>query len=142
MGFLPRTLDEVPEQRSHAPGRASRFRVRLARMAFPADLRDGLQRHRTKRDPPRPPAGVLQQDIAPPAGGPDPNPEADKMTVPDRIFPLAGAETGDGAVGDARHPHGLHQVVDRAGRHALDIGLLDHRRQRLLGQSIATIMGI
>ena len=28
---------------------------------------------------------------------------------------------------------GLHQVVDRAGRHALDVGLLDHRSQRLLG---------
>ena len=32
-----------------------------------------------------------------------------------------------------RHAHGLHQVVDRAGRHALDVGLLDHRSQRLLG---------
>ena len=94
MGFLPRTLDEVPEQRSHAPGRARRFRFRLARMAFPADLRDGLQRHRTKRDPPRPPAGVLQQDIAPPAGGPDPNPEADKLIIPDRIFLLARVENG------------------------------------------------
>ena len=90
MGFLPRTLDEVPEQRSDASGRAAcfRFRARLARVAFPADLRDGLQRHRTKRDPPRPPASVLQQDIAPPAGGPDPNPKADKMIIPDRVFRL------------------------------------------------------
>src|SRR6185312_11110749 len=27
------------------------------------------------------------------------------------------------------------QVIDRAGRDALDVGLLDHRRQRLLGQA-------
>ena len=33
----------------------------------------------------------------------------------------------------ARHPHRLNQIVDRAGRHALDVGLLDHRSQRLLG---------
>ena len=37
------------------------------------------------------------------------------------------------ALGDARHPHRLHQVVHRAGRHALDVSLLDHRGQRLLG---------
>ena len=42
------------------------------------------------------------------------------------------AQPGDLALGDAGHAHGLHQVVDRAGRHALDVGLLDHRRQRLL----------
>ena len=29
----------------------------------------------------------------------------------------------------------LDQVVDRAGRDALDVGLLDHRRQRLLGHA-------
>ena len=101
MGFLPRTLDEVPEQRSRTPGCSGRFRFGLARMAFPAHLRDGLQRHRTKRDPPRPPAGVFQQDIGPPAGGPDPDAEADDKAVPDRIFLLARAETGDGTVGDA-----------------------------------------
>ena len=43
------------------------------------------------------------------------------------------AQPGDLALGDARHPHRLHQVVDRAGGYALDVGLLDHRRQRLLG---------
>ena len=37
------------------------------------------------------------------------------------------------ALGDAVHAHGLHQVVDRAGRDALYIGLLDHRCQRFLG---------
>ena len=37
------------------------------------------------------------------------------------------------ALGDAAHPHRLDQVVDRAGRDALDVGLLDHRGQRLLG---------
>ena len=30
------------------------------------------------------------------------------------------------------HPHGLHQVIDRAGRDALHIGFLDHRGEGLL----------
>ena len=46
----------------------------------------------------------------------------------DLIVDLA-AQPGDLALGDARHPHRLNQIVDRAGRHALDVGLLDHRRQ-------------
>ena len=50
----------------------------------------------------------------------------------DLIVDLA-AQPGDLALGDARHPHRLNQIVDRAGRHALDVGLLDHRSQRLLG---------
>jgi len=37
------------------------------------------------------------------------------------------------ALGHARAAHRPDQVVDRARRHALDIGLLDHRGQRLLG---------
>ena len=37
------------------------------------------------------------------------------------------------ALGDAGHAHRLDQIVDRAGRDALDVGLLDHRGQRLLG---------
>src|SRR5690606_2118568 len=32
------------------------------------------------------------------------------------------------------HAHGLDQVVHRAGRDALDVGLLDHRGQGLLGE--------
>ena len=39
------------------------------------------------------------------------------------------------ALADALHPHGPDQVVHRAGGDALDVGLLDHRRQRLLRQS-------
>ena len=44
-----------------------------------------------------------------------------------------GTQTADLALGDAGHAHGLNQFVDRAGRDALDIGFLDHRRQRLFG---------
>ena len=44
------------------------------------------------------------------------------------------AQPGDLALGDAAHPHGLHQLVHRARGHALDVGLLDHRRQGLLGR--------
>ena len=43
------------------------------------------------------------------------------------------AQPDDLALGDAAHAHRLDQVVDRAGRDALDVGLLDHRGQRLLG---------
>ena len=102
MGFLPRALDEIPEERSHPPGRASRLRLRacLARMALAAGLCHGLQRHRAERDAPCPPASVLQQDIAPPAGGPNPDAEAGDKAVPNRIFPRAGSEAGDGAVGE------------------------------------------
>src|SRR5206468_3596289 len=44
-----------------------------------------------------------------------------------------GTQPADLALGDAGHAHCLDQFVDRAGRHALDVSLLDHRRQRLLG---------
>ena len=44
-----------------------------------------------------------------------------------------GAEARDLAAADALHAHGADQVVHRARRDALDVGLLDHRRQRLLG---------
>ncbi len=43
------------------------------------------------------------------------------------------AQARDLAPGNPAHAHGLDQVVDRARRDALDICLLDHRRQRLLG---------
>ena len=43
------------------------------------------------------------------------------------------AQAADLALGDAGHAQRLDQLVDRAGRDALDVGFLDHRRQRLLG---------
>ena len=43
------------------------------------------------------------------------------------------AQPADLALGDAAHPHRLHQLIDRAGRDALDVGFLDDRGQRLLG---------
>jgi hypothetical protein len=39
------------------------------------------------------------------------------------------------ALADAGRPHGLHQVVDGAGRNTMDAGLLDHSCQRLLGRA-------
>src|SRR5690606_1644854 len=39
------------------------------------------------------------------------------------------------ALRDAAHAHRLDQIVDRTRRDALDIGLLDHGRQRLLGHA-------
>jgi hypothetical protein len=49
----------------------------------------------------------------------------------DLVIDLA-AEPRHLALGDTAHPHRLDEIVDRARRHTLDIGLLDHRRQRLL----------
>lgn len=43
------------------------------------------------------------------------------------------AQPRDLALGDAAHPHRLDEIVNRARRDALHIGLLDDRRQRLLG---------
>lgn len=46
---------------------------------------------------------------------------------------VLGAEAADLAL---RHPacaHGLDQIIDRARREAMNIGLLDHDHQRLLG---------
>ena len=36
---------------------------------------------------------------------------------------------------DPGHAHGFDQIIDRARRYALNIGLLDHRRERLLGHA-------
>jgi hypothetical protein len=49
------------------------------------------------------------------------NPLVDLLAQPRHLAP-----------GDPAHAHGLDQLVDRAGRDALDVGFLDHRRQRLL----------
>ena len=42
------------------------------------------------------------------------------------------AQLGHRAFRDAAQPHGLHQLVDAAGRDAADPRLLDHSNQRLL----------
>ena len=54
-----------------------------------------------------------------------------------RVHPLINldAEAADLALGHAARAHGLDQVVDRTGRDAVDISLLDHRHQGLLGRA-------
>jgi len=44
-------------------------------------------------------------------------------------------QSADGALGNACSAHGLHKVIHRSGRNALDIGFLDHCGQRLLGSA-------
>ena len=39
------------------------------------------------------------------------------------------------ALGDAGHSHGLHQVIDRTGGDAVDVGFLDGCGEGLLGHS-------
>jgi hypothetical protein len=72
-------------------------------------------------------------------GGIQPNigPLALDRAAQEGVHPLVdlAAQARDLALGDAFHPHGPHQVVDRAGRDALDVGFLDHGGQRLLGQA-------
>src|SRR5207248_11426209 len=55
--------------------------------------------------------------------------------VEEGIDPLVDvlAQLRDLALRDAEQAHRLHQLVDTAGRHAADPGLLDHHHQRLLG---------
>ena len=43
------------------------------------------------------------------------------------------AEPRDLALADALHAHGTHEIIDRAGRDPVHVGLLDYRRQRLFG---------
>ena len=61
-------------------------------------------------------------------------PVALQRTVQERLHPLVDlfAQPRHLALRGARQPHGTHQVVDRAGRDAVDVGFLDHRHQRLL----------
>src|SRR5579863_5689583 len=49
----------------------------------------------------------------------------------DLVVDLA-AQAADLALGNAGHAHRTDQLVDRAGRDALDVGFLDHRGERLL----------
>jgi hypothetical protein len=62
-------------------------------------------------------------------------PVAFERPAQERLHPLVDlfAQPRDLALGDAAHPHGLHQVIDRTGRHTLDIGFLHHGGERLLG---------
>ncbi len=45
------------------------------------------------------------------------------------------AQPADLALGDAGHAHRLDQLIDRAGRDALDVGFLDDGGERLLGHA-------
>src|SRR5438045_1713138 len=67
---------------------------------------------------------------------PDIGPLALDWAAQEGLHPLVdlAAQSRDLAFGDAVHPHGPYQIVDRAGRDALDISFLDHGGQRLLGQ--------
>ena len=66
---------------------------------------------------------------------PDVGPVAFERTVEKGLDPFVDllAQPRHLALGHACAAHRPDQVVDRAGRHALHIRLLDHRRQRLLG---------
>ena len=68
---------------------------------------------------------------------PDIGPIAFERPVEESLHPLVDllAQPGDLALGDAGSAHGLDQIVDRAGRDAMDVGFLDHGGQRLLGHA-------
>ena len=72
-------------------------------------------------------------------GGVDPDigPFALDGALQQGVHPLVDllAEPGNLAFGYARHSHGLDEVIDGAGRDALDVGLLNDRRQRLLAHA-------
>jgi hypothetical protein len=52
-----------------------------------------------------------------------------------------GGHPGHLGLGDPLDAHGLDQVVDPAGGHALHVGLTDHRHQGLLGAPLSSIAG-
>src|SRR5437763_3140324 len=74
---------------------------------------------------PRPGSGRVEPQV---------RPLALQRPVEEGADPLVDvlAQLRDGALRDAREPHGLHQLVDPARGHAADPGLLDHRDERLL----------
>ena len=69
-------------------------------------------------------------------GGVEPEirPLAGKRSVEQGVHALVDlfAEFGNLRLADPGQPHRLHQIVDAAGRHTADPGLLDDRDQRLL----------
>ena len=66
---------------------------------------------------------------------PDIGPIAFQRAIEKGLHPFVDllAQPADLALGDAGCAHGPHQIIDRSGRDALDIGLLDHGGQRFLG---------
>ena len=72
----------------------------------------------------------------PHAGGVEPKirPLALEGAVEERADPFVDfrAQARDLALRHACAAHSLDQIIHRAGRDALDVGLLDHRRQRFL----------
>ena len=87
--------------------------------------------HRDRHDPAVPPrlhVGRVQPDIGPfPLDRP-----AQEALHP---FVDLAAQPGDLALADPLHPHGLDQIIHRAGRDTLDVSFLDHRGERLLGRA-------
>ena len=91
----------------HAVGDHQRLVAHPARLADPLDL--GVQ--------PQVRVGALQGPLAE-----DPD-----------LLVQAAAQPGDLVLAQVVQAHLLHQPVDLAGRDAVDVGLLDHRDQGLLG---------
>src|SRR5713226_3312930 len=68
---------------------------------------------------------------------PDIGPLALDRATEEGLYPLVdlAAQPRDLALADAVQAHRLDQVIDRARRDALDVGFLDDRGQRLLGEA-------
>ena len=92
----------------------------------------GVHRHSDYRGHRYDPAALAHFDV----GGVDPQvrPVTFERPVQERVDALIDlfAQPRYLALGDPGHAHCLDQVVDRARGDALDVRLLDHRRQRLL----------
>ena len=69
---------------------------------------------------------------------PDIGPGAFQRAVEEGLHLVVDLATrsADLALGHAAHAHRLDELVDRAGRHALDVGLLDDSGQRLRGHAL------
>ena len=107
MCFLPRTFDEIPEQRGGAlgpitPVRAVRRGSSRHGARFAANLLHRSCFDLTKGYSPRTAFRMQQQDKGPRARRSHPDPETGQAEVPDRIFPLTRPKTGDGGIGKRR----------------------------------------
>ncbi len=145
-GGGPEPLVVIGDDERHAPQapirqgaqepRPERFGFRRAgghtqHLAPPIRVHANSDYHSDRDDPAR--LARLQVSRVNPQVGPD------TLDGPgeEGVDPLVNlrAQPRDLAFGDAGRTHGLHEVVHGPGRDPMNIGLLDHGRERLLGRS-------
>ncbi len=124
----PPAADQLAQEFGPERGRLRRADVEAEHLAPPLPVDADGDDRRDRDDP----AVAVQLEV----GGVDPDVGVGVLERPVQeglhAFVGLGAEAADLALRDAAHTERPHQAVDRAGRDALDVGLLNDRGQRLL----------